>query len=361
MGIFKRNGKFVIDYYKQGKRRRETLPTKSLALKALSIRKAEIAQRKFGIVGAASSPAFNVFAGRYRLLVSVHKKSLKNESYVIRTLTTLFGKRKLNEISNEDVEWFKSKRSREVKPATVNRELTVLRHMMSKAVEWDFIAKSPLNGVKILKVPETLERILDPSEESRLISACDLIRSRFLRSAILLALNTGMRRGELMSLTWDHIDFTRNVVRIVNAKSRSGNRSVPLNRMANAILTELQRSKTSLYVFPSNRKKDSRLLDLKKGFKRAVKLANLRHIRFHDLRHTFATRLVQAGVDIITVQHLLGHAKITMTARYAHSPDPSRIAAVRQLDRLTQQDPNRSPAQKSEAGSSAANPAESVI
>jgi integrase len=131
--------------------------------------------------------------------------------------------------------------------------------------------------------------------------------------------------------------------------------------MAFTILNELQRNKTSLYVFPSNRKMDSRLLDLKKGFKRAVKIAKLSPIRFHDLRHIFATRLVQAGVDIITVQHLLGHAKITMTARYAHSPDPSRIAAVKQLDRLLQTDPNRSPAQKSEAGISAANPAESVI
>jgi site-specific recombinase XerD len=157
-------------------------------LKALSVRKAEIALGEFGMVGAATAPTFSAFASGYRELVSVHKKGLKTESYVIRTLITIFGKQRLNEISTEDVEWFKSTRSREVKPATVNRELTVLRHLMSKAVEWNFTAKSPLNGVKILKVPETLERILDASEELRLLTACNEIRSRFLRSAIILAL-----------------------------------------------------------------------------------------------------------------------------------------------------------------------------
>jgi integrase len=88
-----------------------------------------------------------------------------------------------------------------------------------------------------------------------------------------------------------------------------------------------------------------RFLDLKKGLKRAVQLAGIPPIRFHDLRHSFATRLVQAGVDIITVQHLLGHAKISMTARYAHSPDKARTAAVQRLDELfsLQPAPNRPP------------------
>jgi integrase len=94
------------------------------------------------------------------------------------------------------------------------------------------------------------------------------------------------------------------------------------------------RNRNSKLVLPSKRKDGERFLDLKKGFKKAVKLAGIPKIRFHDLRHTFATRLVQADIDISTVQHLLGHARISMTARYAHSPDQARVAAVERLDGL---------------------------
>jgi hypothetical protein len=130
---------------------------------------------------------------------------------------------------------------------------------------------------------------------------------------------------ELLSLKWQQIDFTHGRIRILNAKTNSSERSIPLNSTAHALLCELARKKKSSLVFSSNRKVGKRFRDLKKGFKKAVQLAGLPKIRFHDLRHTFATRLVQSGVDIITVQHLLGHAKISMTARYAHSPNNARI------------------------------------
>jgi integrase len=162
---------------------------------------------------------------------------------------------------------------------------------------------------------------------------------------VLLALNTGMRRGELLSLEWQRVDLIHGRIRILNAKTKSSARSIPLNAISYALLCELAQKKKSNLVFPSNRKVGERFFDLKKGFKKAVQLARIAPIRFHDLRHTFATRLVQAGVDIITVQHLLGHAKISVTARYAHSPDNARVAAVKRLDELfsSQSAPNRPP------------------
>jgi integrase len=336
VGVFQRNENWFLDFYAHGRRVREKVgSSKGEALRALSVRKAEVALGKFNLVPRASIPTFKILSDRYEDLVSIHKKGRAVEHYVIQMLVHIFGKRRISDLTAEDAERFQAIRSRQVKPATVNREMTVLKHMMSKALAWKLVATNPFRGIRSLKVPRRLERILELDEETRLLAACDRVRSRFLRTVVLLALNTGMRRGELLSLQWPQIDISRRKIRILNAKTDSGERTIPMNSTVHGLLADLQRSKTSELVFPSNRKAGERILDLKKGFKKAVLVAKLqRHLRFHDLRHTFATRLVQAGVDIITVQHLLGHARISMTARYAHSPNASRIAAVERLDGL---------------------------
>jgi integrase len=175
---------------------------------------------------------------------------------------------------------------------------------------------------------------------------CDQVRSRLLRPLVVLALNTGMRRGELLGLEWSRVDFDQRAIRIINAKSNAGNRVIPMNTTVHMLLSDLAKKTISPLVFPSNRKPGEKLLDLKKGFKKVVQLAGIPHIRFHDMRHTFATRLVRAGVDIISAQHLLGHSKITMTARYAHSLADVKMAAVSKLDLAgvcSVPDPNRTP------------------
>lgn len=108
--------------------------------------------------------------------------------------------------------------------------------------------------------------------------------------------------------------------------------------------SECHPCRVSEFVFPSQRRPGCSMLDSKKGFKKAIALAEIEPVPFHDLRHCFATRLVRAGVDLITVQQLLGHARITMTARYAHSLSDARVEAVRRLagTRAVEPDPNRS-------------------
>lgn len=344
MGIFQRGKLWYLDYYFGSKRIREKFgPSKGEAEKALASRQTDIARGKFNFAPKSLGPLFGVFAEQYLNLVSIQKRCHNNERYVIRQLVRVFGKRRISELTAEDGEGFKTVRARYVKPATVNRELTVLKHMLRTAFKWELLPKNPFRDVQFLHVPKSIERILSTQEELKLLQACDRVRGQFLKPLVVLALQTGMRRSELLTLRWHQIDLGRRTLRIINAKTVSGDRVVPMNDTACRVLTDLATKRTSEFAFPSSRRVGERLVDLKKGFKKTVQIAGIPHIRFHDLRHTFATRLVQAGVDLITVRQLLGHARITMTVRYAHSPTEARIAAVMRLDaqESVQSDPNR--------------------
>jgi integrase len=333
MGIFRRHGQYYINYYYRGRRKREMVgPSKGAAIQALSIRLAEIAQGKFKIMAKRGAMTFDGLVDKYRELISVHKRGHHVEKYIFKNLAEYFGDFRVFDLSAEDAERFKAARAKSVKPATVNRELTVLKHMLTKAVEWELILDNPFRRVRSLSVAKCVERVLSYDEETKLLAACDRVRSRVLRPLILLALHTGLRRGELLSLEWSRVDFDQRALRVINAKSSAGNRIIPMNATVHTLLSDLLKKTTSPLVFPSNRKPGEKLLDVKKGFKKAVQLAGIPHFRFHDMRHTFATRLVRAGVDIVSVQHLLGHSKITMTARYAHSLADAKIAAVTKLD-----------------------------
>jgi integrase len=275
---------------------------------------------------------FGGLTDKYRDLISLHKRGHHVEKYILATLTAYFGKLRVFDLSAEDAERYKTVRSKTVKCATINRELSVAKHMLSKATEWGLIADNPFRTVRAFPVPKSMERVLSGDEEIKLLDACGRVRSRLLRPLILLALNTGMRRGELLALEWSRVDLDQHTIRIINAKSSAGDRVIPMNATVHSLLSDLAKKATSPLIFPSNRKQGEKLLDVKKGFKKAVELAGIPHIRFHDMRHTFATRLVRAAVDIVSVQHLLGHSKITMRARYAHSLADAKIAAVSKLD-----------------------------
>ena len=347
MKIVKRNGNYYLDYYFRGRRVREKVgSSKGAAVRARSVREGEILQGRFKIVPKRGAPTFEILADKYSSLVSIHKRGHHVERFILKTLNAYFGKYRISDLTVEDAEKYKTKRSQSVKPATINRGLTLAKHMLAKAVEWEMIADNPFRGVRNLEVPKRDERVLSADEEVKLFAACDQVRSRLLRPLVVLALHSGLRRGELLGLEWSRVDLDQRTIRILNAKSEAGRRVIPMNATVHSLLSDLAKSATSPLVFPSNRKPGQKQLDLKKGFKKAVQLAGIPHIRFHDLRHSFATRLIRAGVDIITVQKLLGHSKITMTERYAHSLADVKIAAVSKLDLAgvcSVPDPNRTP------------------
>jgi integrase len=334
MGLYQRDELWGIDYYNGYKRVRELVgPSKGEAKKLLAVRKVERLRGRHEITPKVEAPPFDQFVkDRYTEYARANKRGFYNEQYRLNQLTKFFGKRQLSELTRWDAEYFKIETSKNVAPATVNRSLVTLKHILSMAVAWNLLRQNPFAGVKLMRVPQQTERVLSKEEEIKLLAACGQIKNPQLIVGVKIALNTGMRKAEIYSLKWEQVDFTNRQIRIPNGKTVQSDRIIPMNEKIAALLYEMHSKKSGELVFPSIRKGEGHLRDPKVGFMKAVRLAQIPHIRFHDLRHTFATRLVRAGVDLITVQQLLGHSTIAMTTRYAHSSVDAKIKAVERLD-----------------------------
>jgi len=204
------------------------------------------------------------------------------------------------------------------------RELELLRNALNLAVkEWEWLETNPFTRVKIEKARSKVERWLTPEEEKAVLENCE----PWLAQIVIFTLNTGMRRGEVLSLKWPQIDLSRRTLTLLETKNGE-RRTLPLNQNACEILkarSEVSSGTEYLFESKNGTRIDPRNL-LKELCKARIK-AGIANVRFHDLRHTFATRLVQKGIGIYDVKELLGHKSLTMTMRYAHhSPDALRPA-----------------------------------
>jgi len=245
-------------------------------------------------------------------------------------------------------------------PNTVNRIYTNFRASLSKAEEWEFIEIHPLRKMKPLKTPEnTRVRYLLEDEEKRLretlISrekrkrtqrkSANVWRSErgyplyedpdhltfmdHLKPMILLSMNTGLRKGEIFKLKWSNINFETKQLTVVGQAAKSGKiRHIPLNSEAYEILEKWKEQSLGSvkYVFVN---KDGTYFDnVKNGWAKILKVAQIEDFRWHDLRHHFASSLVMAGVNLNTVRELLGHSSYAMTLRYAHLSAGHKAEAV---------------------------------
>jgi integrase len=247
----------------------------------------------------------------------------------MRHLLEEFGDRCLGEVTVWQIERYKARRRSLVAPATVNRELTLLKHMFTKAIEWEKARMNPVKAVKHLREANTRVRFLTDEEQARLLVACP----DNLRAPVIAALHTGFRRGELLALRWRDVDFLNGLVTVEAAHTKNGERrAVPMSQTLRAVLEGLRQERPNdEHVFLSERGEP--YVSLKNAFESAVKRAGIVDFHFHDLRHCFASRLVMGGQDIRTVRELLGHKTLTMTLRYSHLSPAHRAKAVAILDR----------------------------
>jgi integrase len=206
-------------------------------------------------------------------------------------------------------------------PATVNRYLAVLSHACTIAMkEWAWLDDNPLRKVRKLREAKGRDRFLSDDERKSLLQACTESKSPHLHLIVVLAISTGMRRGEILSLCWGQIDLDRK--RITLHKTKNGDtRSIPLVGLAFDLMT----ARRPAEVKPTDRvfaaKSDDSNVEIKKGWAVALKAANLSEFRFHDLRHTAASYLAMNGATLLEIAAILGHRTLAMVKRYAHLTD----------------------------------------
>lgn len=267
-----------------------------------------------------------------------NKRSHYDDKRITGILCDFFNGKTLDEITPAMIEQFKQHRlsgmtqyKQTRKPATVNRELMVLSRIFTLAIDEGHIAINPCSRVKRLRVSNGRTRYLTYEEEAKLLS--NLADQPQTRNIVILALHTGMRRGEIFDFKWKDVDFAREVINIPHTKTYKS-RVVMMNEVVLQMLKDLREAdpdaSDSSHVFASE-KTGGRLNNIKNSFHTALRKSGIKDFRFHDLRHSAGTRLADAGVHIAVIAEILGHSKLEMTKRYVHAADKAKREAMAKL------------------------------
>jgi integrase len=334
-------GRWRIDFRCKGRRIIRVIgPSKREAEAEIVRLKGEILRDPHGFGKKAPEVLFEDHAKEFLELYSKqNKRSWARDEISLDHLKEFFKGKYISEITAEQVERYKAKRRADrvrpeaeekpgvdpklISPSTINRELACLKTCLNHAVDWEKLDRNPAAKVKKFKEPPAKERILTIDEMKRLLAEA----REELRPVLIIALNTGMRKNEVLSLRWKDADFVKGFIHIADSKS-GRSRDIPMNSPTFETLRAMDRSGEFVFENPETK---THVLDVKTGFKGACRRAGIKGVRFHDLRHTAASRMVEAGIDLVTVKDILGHASIQMTMRYAHPTPENKRRAVEKL------------------------------
>ena len=317
---------WYFDKTVNGTRYRDAIPTARTKAQAEEAERHELVRIHEGRYGVSESMLLSDFIDRYYLpWARINKRSIANDEGVCKLISDFFKGKKLMQVSPFDVERFKRTRkstpvgiktNRERAAASVNRELEILSKIFSMAEDNNLAKSNPCRKVNKLRQDNRRTRYLSANEEGRLMNALTGRRA-YLLPIVNLALNTGMRRGEILSLEWNKVDLERGVIYVTNTKSAS-DRVIPLNESARSTLESIRRMDERIFHVKC----------IKVAWAYALREAEIQDFRFHDLRHSAATRLADAGADAFTIAAILGHSTIQMSARYTHATDERKRRAV---------------------------------
>jgi integrase len=334
MGLFKRGKVYWMCYNFNGKQKQKSsgVTDRKMAQGFLDKIKTEIVEGKYLDKKRDQKIKFEDFADEYLVLhTEAENKSWKKTNKVlVKTLKEFFTGYCLSEITKELVLKFRAKRLKEVTGATVNRNLACLKSIFNRAIDWGrFDGHNPVAKMKKCEEPEGRTRYLQETEVVRLVECCE---DRF-KPYVIVAINTGLRQNEMLSLEWGDLDFSEDMIYALKTKNKKM-REIPMNKAVRTALLSIKKQPDSPYVFCNKEKRSN--VNIRCAFARALKKAGIKEFRWHDLRHTTGSLLCMSGIDINTVREILGHTTTKMTQRYAHLSRPHLKKAVAVLDGISE-------------------------
>jgi integrase len=328
--------RFYYSFRIRGKRYRGAIPearTKWQAEQAEALVRQEVFEGRFGKKETGKRLVEEFIDTVYLPWAKANKKSWREDEYKLPMIKAFFAGNAFSDFSPFLIEKFKierlgskTKHGTNRSPTTVNLELALLSRILSLAVELGEIDLNPFLRVRKLKLDNQRYRYLYPEEEPQLKSVLTGPRAHLL-DLVSVAIGTGLRKNEQLSLKVEQVDFARNVIVATRTKGRK-NREIQMNSEVRDILLRLLRHKRHEdYVFVSP-KTHIRFKDIKHSFHKACELAGIEGLVWHDLRATFGTRLGEAGFDAFTIAQLMGHSDVRTTQRYVRATELNKRAAV---------------------------------
>lgn len=347
MPVRKRRNVWYYDFQIKGARYRGAIPEARLKSEA---EQAEVEKRKEVFEGRYGSPqgatSFTEFVGdpnakddefvegTYLDWAKTNKKTWRHDRFRAKVLIEAFRGKTLREISPLLIEKFKrdrrksiTKRGAERSPATVNRELELLSKIFSLAVKYRKIDTNPVREVQRFHEDNEQFRYLTWEEEPLLMGQFTGRRAE-MKPKVIVALGTGMRLTEQLSMRVKQVDFARNLVTVIHTKT-GRNRQIPMNSEVRAVLVPLCRGKRPEDFIFLNPKTGDRIKEIKTAFKNACRDAGIEGMQWKFLRATFATRLGEAGYTAFEIAELMGHSDIHTTRKYVRVTEGKKREAVK--------------------------------
>ena len=255
----------------------------------------------------------------------------------------------LDKITPDEVERFKTVRlnqfttvrakdkrratDQKVKPATVNRELACLRAMFNHAIKADVPLSNPVSRVKALREDNEQTRVLNYDEQAKYLAKA----TPMLRDVATLMLETGMRPEEVYRIQPENVHLAENYLSNPYGKTKAAKRRIRLTAAAKSILASRMAENDGPYLFPHALDPSQPVPKVNNAHDRAVRDSKVAPFRLYDLRHTWATRAAEAGIDLVTLAAMLGHSKINMVLRYAHPTQEFQTRAMEKMEQYVAQ------------------------